>query len=37
MASEIVNDAIDKNLNNPLIGHHFRKVDLNKLAHRSLA
>ncbi len=28
---KIVNDAIDKNLNNPHIGHHFCKVDLNKL------
>lgn len=28
---KIVNDVLDKNLNNPVIGHHFRKVDMDKL------
>ncbi|GAA4430677.1 group 1 truncated hemoglobin [Pontibacter saemangeumensis] len=28
---KIVNDVLDKNLSNPLIGHHFRHVDMNKL------
>ncbi len=28
---KIVNDVLDKNLNNPAIGHHFQKVDMNKL------
>jgi truncated hemoglobin YjbI len=27
----IVNDVLDKNSNNPLIGYHFRNVDMNKL------
>lgn len=27
----IVNDVLDKNLNNPMIGHHFQKTDMNKL------
>lgn len=28
---KIVNDVLDKNLNNPVIGHHFQKVDMDKL------
>ncbi|CAN5220311.1 hypothetical protein BH23BAC1_BH23BAC1_26330 [soil metagenome] len=28
---KIINDILDRNLNNPLIGHHFQKVDMNKL------
>jgi truncated hemoglobin YjbI len=28
---KIVNDVLDKNLNNPAIGHHFQKVEMNKL------
>ena len=28
---KIVNDVLDRNYDNPLIGHHFQKVDLNKL------
>ena len=28
---KIVNDILDKNSNNPKIGHHFRNVDMNKL------
>ena len=28
---KIVNDILDKNLSNPLIGHHFRSIDMNKL------
>ncbi|HZI52153.1 MAG TPA: group 1 truncated hemoglobin [Chitinophagaceae bacterium] len=28
---KIVNDILDKNFNNPKIGHHFRNVDMNKL------
>ncbi|MEX2234593.1 MAG: group 1 truncated hemoglobin [Cyclobacteriaceae bacterium] len=28
---KIVNDALDKNYNNPIIGHHFKKVDMKKL------
>ena len=28
---KLVNDILDKNLSNPLIGHHFRSVDMNKL------
>ena len=28
---KIVNDILDKNFNNPQIGHHFRKTDMNKL------
>ena len=28
---KIVNDILDKNYNNPDIGHHFRKVDMKKL------
>lgn len=28
---KIVNDILDKNYNNPDIGHHFRKVDMTKL------
>jgi len=28
---KIVNDILDKNLNNPVIGHHFEKVDMDKL------
>jgi hypothetical protein len=26
---KIVNDILDKNLSNPLIGHHFRSIDMN--------
>jgi hemoglobin len=28
---KIVNDILDKNLSNPLIGHHFRFIDMSKL------
>lgn len=28
---KIVNDILDKNFNNPRIGHHFKDVDMNKL------
>ena len=28
---KIVNDVLDKNLNNPRIGHYFKKVDMTKL------
>ncbi len=28
---KIANDILDKNFNNPLIGHHFRSVDMGKL------
>lgn len=28
---KIVNDILDKNYNNPHIGHHFRNVDMKKL------
>ncbi len=28
---KIVNDVLDKNFNNPIIGHHFRNIDMNKL------
>ena len=28
---KIVNDILDKNFNNPRIGHHFRNIDMNKL------
>lgn len=28
---KIVNDVLDKNLNNPLIGHHFQNIDMAKL------
>ena len=28
---KIVNDILDKNYNNPYIGHYFRKVDMKKL------
>ena len=28
---KIANDVLDKNLNNPVIGHHFKNVDMNKL------
>jgi truncated hemoglobin YjbI len=28
---KIVNDILDKNLSNPDIGHHFKKVDMNRL------
>lgn len=28
---KIANDILDKNLNNPRIGHHFRKVDMGRL------
>ena len=28
---KIVNDVLDKNYNNPLIGHHFGKVNMDKL------
>lgn len=28
---KIVNDILDRNLNNPDIGHHFQKVDMNRL------
>lgn len=28
---KIVNDILDRNLNNPVIGHHFQKVDMDKL------
>ncbi len=28
---KIVNDILDKNHNNPQIGHHFQNVDMNKL------
>ena len=28
---KIVNDVLDKNLNNPRIGHYFKKVDMPKL------
>ena len=28
---KIVNDILDKNFNNPIIGHHFRNIDMNKL------
>ncbi len=27
----IVNDTLDKNSNNPLIGYHFRNIDMDKL------
>lgn len=28
---KIVNDVLDRNLNNPLIGHYFRNIDMDKL------
>lgn len=28
---KIVNDVLDRNFNNPMIGHHFKKVDMPKL------
>ena len=28
---KIVNDVLDKNSSNPLIGHHFRNIDMDKL------
>ena len=28
---KLVNDILDKNFNNPEIGHHFKNVDMNKL------
>jgi len=28
---KIVNDILDKNLSNPVIGHYFRSIDMNKL------
>ena len=28
---KIVNDVLDRNLNNPRIGHYFKKVDMSKL------
>jgi truncated hemoglobin YjbI len=28
---KIVNDILDRNLNNPVIGHHFQKIDMGKL------
>lgn len=28
---KIVNDVLDKNSNNPLIGYHFRNIDMDKL------
>ena len=28
---KIVNDVLDKNLNNPVIGHHFQNVDMARL------
>jgi hemoglobin len=28
---KIVNDVLDRNFNNPAIGHHFQKVDMAKL------
>ena len=28
---KISNDVLDKNLNNPRIGHHFQKVDMDRL------
>lgn len=28
---KIANDVLDKNLNNPLIGHHFQHVDMARL------
>lgn len=28
---KIVNDTLDKNFNNPLIGPHFQKIDMDKL------
>lgn len=28
---KIVNDILDKNFNNPLIGHYFRNIDMGKL------
>ncbi len=28
---KIVNDILDKNANNPLIGHYFRDIDMDKL------
>jgi hemoglobin len=28
---KIVNDVLDRNYNNPVIGHHFKKVDMKKL------
>jgi hemoglobin len=28
---KIVNDVLDKNLSNPLIGHHFQKTDMARL------
>ena len=28
---KIVNDILDRNLSNPDIGHHFQKVDMNRL------
>jgi len=30
---KIVNDVLDKNLNNPLIGHHFQNIDMARLKH----
>ena len=31
---KIVKDVLDKNLNNPVIGHHFKNVDMAKLNER---
>lgn len=31
---KIVKDVLDRNYNNPVIGHHFKKVDMNKLNER---
>jgi len=28
---KILNDVLDRNLNNPLIGNHFKQVDMNRL------
>jgi truncated hemoglobin YjbI len=28
---KIINDVLDRNFNNPMIGHHFRNVDMDKL------
>lgn len=31
---KIVKDVLDRNFNNPVIGHHFQKVDMDKLNER---
>ncbi|MEB2776777.1 group 1 truncated hemoglobin [Algoriphagus sp. D3-2-R+10] len=28
---KIVNDVLDKNFNNPLVGYHFKNIDMDKL------